>query len=391
LSETKETKADLLARIEELDANLKQAHEINKNLAAQVPQQGLAQGELDKTNPTPVDVTQSNSPAPAAPATGNRVGAEPAAANMDTERLKQLTQVRWYRSDLEREHSQKRQTNHKWPHAAPSSVLVASVGNSWKGDSWAKVMDMLEFAHQQGIPVDFREFQNRCFEPYDSLGTMRNEIFSAALLGGYEFCMMVDNDVLPEPDTLYRLIMHDQPLMSPYIEEPFDPQFPQKPKRVLHGPVHEPYTGVYPVKWNVLTMMLFKVNYIRALGEDFWQDSIGADEGYHFQKSYARTGVYPQVDSSVILKAGGSPLYPLTVRKSEQYEEVWKERRTRFDSIPDRSPVWPDDPRRTGDNVYLPFLGFPAAEEVQQETSASPNGVVEDKTIDIVPTAPAKS
>ena len=380
---TPTTKKALQERIDELEAlnkqaddSLKQAFDINQTLAknAGIPtkdsafvsvgnagvQGGAAEGVVSK----------------------DRVGAEPAAnpqIKLGEEQLKQLTQVRWYRSDQERDHSQKRQSSHRWPHAAPMSVLVASVGNSWKDDSWAKVMDMCEFAHKEGIPVDFREFQNRCFNPYDSLGTMRNEIFTSALSGGYEYVMMVDNDVKPEPDTLYRLLMHDLPLVSPYVEEPLDEKT-GRPKRVLHGPFREPYSGAYSVKWNVLTMLLFKVNYAKALGNDFWQDAIGADEGYHFQKSYEKTGVYPQVDSSIVLKAGGAPLYPLTVRKSGNYEEVWEERRQRFDSVPQRSPIWGDDPRRTAEGVYLPFIPFPEPaaetqpEEAENESVPSPTG-----------------
>jgi hypothetical protein len=373
---TEPTKADLQAKIEKLEADKKtdaetieKAYQINQELAAAAglkaePETIIAVGDAQAAKGGPAEGVKPN----------GRVGADPAATpqlSQEEAALKQLTQVRYYSSEREREETQKRQTTYKWPHAAPNSVLVAAIGNSWKGDSWAKTMDMCNFAHKEGIPVDFREFQNRCFEPYDSLGTMRNEVFTAALMGGYEFVMMIDNDVEPQEDALYRLMMHDEPLISPYVEEPADEKT-GRPKRVLHGPFQEPYSGVYKVKWNVLTMLLFKVNYVKALGNDFWQDAIGADEGYHFQKSYEKTGVYPKIDSSVVLRAGGTPLYPLTVRKSDQYEEVWQERRQRFDSVPDRSPVWGDDPRRTPQGVYLPFIPFPPAPEAEAQPKESP-------------------
>lgn len=387
MSETNPTKADLEAKIAELEAGQAKDKEVIEK--AYNFNQELASAAGIPAKPDTFIAINNAAAARGGPAEGvnakDRIGAEPAAtpqpvvtASVSLEeqqrlqaeaQLKQLTQVRWYRSDGEREQTQKRQSNHKWPHAAPNSVLVASVGNSWKGDSWAKTMDMCEFAHKEGIPVDFREFQNRCFNPYDSLGTMRNEIFTSALSGGYEFVMMVDNDVQPEPDTLYRLLMHDKPLVSPYVEEPANSE--GRPKRVLHGPFREPYQGVYDVKWNVLTMLLFKVNYVKSLGNDFWQDAIGADEGYHFQKSYEKTGVYPLIDSSIVLKSGGAPLYPLTVRKSDQFEAVWAERRERFDSVPQRIPIWHDDPRRTDQGVYLPFIPFPQPPEAETQPEES--------------------
>lgn len=377
---TEPTKDDLKAKIAELEAEKQQANETIE-MAHKINQELAAEKGIDAKPDTFIAVNNAAAARGGAAegvASKDRIGAEPAASpqfSPEEARLKQLTQVRWYRSDGERDDTQKRQSSHRWPHAAPNSVLVASIGNSWKGDSWAKTMDMCEFAHKEGIPVDFREFQNRCLEPYDALGTMRNEVFTSALSGGYEFVMMVDNDVQPEPDTLYRLLMQDEPLISPYVEEPADPTQPGKPRRVLHGPFREPYAGVYPVKWNVLTMLLFKVNYVKALGNDFWQDAVGADEGYHFQKSYEKTGVYPKIDSSIVLKAGGAPLYPLTVRKSENYEEVWQERRERFDSVPDRSPVWADDPRRTDQGVYLPFIPFPVPEAETQPKEAQVESV----------------
>lgn len=324
--------------------------EVNK----QVSQDGVKPASLQPPQPSQPPQAQSVG----APPTPGRIGAHPAAAGPQGEHLKAITEIRWYRSDLEREHSTKRQGGHRWPHAAPMSVLVASIGNSWKGDSWARVQAMNDFAHRHGIAVTFREFQNRCFEPYDALGTMRNEVFASATGGGYEFCMMIDNDVRPEPDTLYRLLNRDLPFIAPYVEEPADPTTPGSAKRVLHGPHREPYQGIYPVKWHVLTMMLFKTAYIGALGDHFWGDAIGGDEGYHFQRSYAKTGVYPHVDSDIVLEAGGAPLYPLTVKKSGEWDKeggVKQERAQRFDRIPERGPQFPGDRRVNQDGVWLPF------------------------------------
>lgn len=316
------------------------------------------------------DNTQTQQP-PALP--DGKLEGFPAAGGPNGEALKTQTHVGWYRGDLERELSQKRQANYKWLHAAPDSVLVCAIGNAWQGESWAKLMDMLQFSHEHGIKITFQELQNRCFEPYDSLGTMRNEAFAMAQNSGHEYLMMVDNDVLPEKDTLFRLLKRDEYLISPYVEEP--QQVDQQtgamlPRRVLHGPVFEMYTGVRKVKWNVLSMMLWKTQFIRVLGPTFWENAIGADEGLHSQKMYQAAGLYWQVDTDVVLEVAGTPLYPLTVKKSDKYEEVWQERRDRYNNeIPKRHPPIPGDfSHVTPEGVYLPF--FRASPEQQEAMRA---------------------
>jgi hypothetical protein len=312
---------------------------------------------------TPGDVAQQGAPSGAE---NLRIPGFPAAQGRGGEMLKAQTRVRWSRSDVESDLSNRRQASHQWDHASPRSVLVGAVGNSWKEDSkgWARVTEMCEYAKNEfSAVVLLQEFQDRCFEPYDALGTMRNEIMTHAIAGGFEFVMMIDNDVMPTEDTLVRLMMHDEPIIAPYVEEPIDPENPAGPRRVLHGPFREPHQGTYKVKWHVLSMVLYKTVFAASLGTDFWQDSIGGDEGYHYAKMYAQSGVQPRVDSDIVLKVGGKPLYPLTVKKSDQYEEEWQRRREQFNSVPYRGPIWPTDPRVTPEKTYLPFLQPPPPPE----------------------------
>ena len=310
---------------------------------------------------------------------GEHIPGFPAAEGPDGQKdyLKANTYVGWYKSDHERLISAKRGPSHKWAHAAPDSVLVWAIGNIWKVDAWHTVIDMCQYASDMGMTVRFQEGQNRCLEPYDAVGTMRNEAFAAASMGGFEYLLMIDNDVLPSKDTLYRLGQRDEPEVAPYVEEPKDPNQPGRPLRTLHGPFREPYKGIYNVKWHVLSMMLWKVPFIRNCGLDFWQDTIGGDEGYHFAKMYAQTGVYPKVDSEIVLPVAGAPLYPLTVHRAGEYEEVMKLRRAAYDSIPDRRPPYPGNGHVTDDGVYLAFLpdrNAPPPEEPPQ--GAAPEGMM---------------
>ena len=362
------TKAELIAENEVMARKLE---DFEKQFAGNIPSPNGVEPTGAIADPVPITVSGAGQEASQqGMLPGARTEAFPAAAGPMGEQLKSQTAVRWYRSETERLHATKRQGSHRFPHAAPFSVLVGTVGNSWKGDSWGRVMNMCDFAHAQGISITFQEFQDRNFEPYDALGTMRNEIFARAIGGGYEFCLMIDNDVRPQEDTLYRLINRDLPLVSPFIEEPVTSENKQTARRVLHGPFRESYMGMYNVSWNVLTMMLWKTNFINALGDQFWGDSIGGDEGYHFQRMYAKTGVYPVVDSDVVLEAGGSPLYPLTVKKSGDWDKpggVKDQRIAKFNSIPERGPLIQGDPRVTPEGVYLPFMQPPQPEPASNE------------------------
>ena len=103
-----------------------------------------------------------------------------------------------------------------WPHMRPNSVLVAAMGNHWKAPgSWNKVIDMLDYTTNQGVYCAFQEVQDRCFNPYDALGTMRNEAALTALTEGFQYLCYIDNDVLPEPDCLYRLLQRGQSITAP--------------------------------------------------------------------------------------------------------------------------------------------------------------------------------
>ena len=47
--------------------------------------------------------------------------------------------------------------------------------------------------------------------PYDMA---RNKINQAALEGGFDFVFHLDSDVIPPPDTILRLMQHNQPIIS---------------------------------------------------------------------------------------------------------------------------------------------------------------------------------
>ena len=245
-----------------------------------------------------------------------------------------------------------------WDTLSPRSCLVAAIGNHWRERSWARVMDMIDFANKQGMRTNLVEIQDRCMQPYDALGTMRNEAILEAERG-YEFLCTVDTDVLPEKDALYRLINRmeneGRSIAVPFIDEPGT-------GKVLHGPekpavVHQKYTGSHFVRWAVLSFQVYRVNVFRAFPPGtFWDNAIGSDEGFHFKKLYG-VGHIPIIDTDVVVPVQSAPTYPLTTKhmKPEDAAKFWADKEAHRSAAPDRRPLNPADPRIAPQGMYLPF------------------------------------
>ena len=200
-----------------------------------------------------------------------------------------------------------RQMERGWSHIRPDSVLVAAMGNHWRGPSWNKVIDMVDYTQAQGVYCAMSEIQDRCFNPYDALGTMRNEAILTALGEGFQYLCYIDNDVQPEPDFLIKMLSWGMPVTAPYVVEPGT-------GKGLFGPALTPATGLQRAKWTVLSMLMFQTAVFRQIGPEFWRDAIGADEGYHFQK-LAYYGYQLFIDTGLPLVVGGRPLFPLAINR----------------------------------------------------------------------------
>lgn len=259
--------------------------------------------------------------------------------------------IRYHTSERERELMEAR-SQFTWHHARPWSIFVAAMGYHWKPGSWQKVTDMVHYTQAHGFYDCMLEIMDRCKEPYDALGAMRNEAIMKARQG-FEFLLYVDNDVLPEPDTLIRLLRHDQPIVAPYVEEPGT----GKP---LHGPFRPKGAGLQRVRWCVLSMLLFKTSvFAPFIGGEFWNNAIGADEGYHFQKLWD-VGHSPYLDTDIILPVYQPPTYPLAYNRASEAEakSFWDSRREWLLAKPDRAPIDPDDPRQQN-GEYMAWMALP--------------------------------
>jgi hypothetical protein len=193
---------------------------------------------------------------------------------------------------------------------------------------------MINHTQAAGYYVGLSEIQDRCFNPYDALGTMRNEAAMMAQYEGFEWVLYVDNDVMPEKDYLIKLLERGYPIMVPYVTEPGT----GKP---LFGPAYSPNQGMQPAKWSVLSMIMFRTNVFSSFPPGgFWADAIGSDEGFHFQKLWT-VGHRPYIDTDLPLEVKGSPHYPLSSNRLTMVErmEMWDLVNQRRAEPPDRRPV----------------------------------------------------
>ena len=127
-----------------------------------------------------------------------------------------LIQLRALPTRAEQVIAQERQQS-GWPHIRPNSVLVYAMGHHWSPGSWEAVIDMVMHTSASGVYCAFQEGQDRCFNPYDALGTMRNEAILMAQNEGFDWLCYVDNDILPQKDFLLRLLSWNMRAIAPYV------------------------------------------------------------------------------------------------------------------------------------------------------------------------------
>ena len=216
-----------------------------------------------------------------------------------------LREARWYETENEQNLCEERKRAGRPVHVRPNSILIAAMGNHWHSSCYEAVHDMAEHAFKAGFVCCLWEMPDRCHRPYDALGVMRNTAYMRALQEGWEYLLYVDNDMRPEKDALVRLLRQPVPIVSPIVEY-WDGQ-----NHSLLMPLLRKNQGLVMVTSCVLSFVLFRATVFFPFAlTPFWQDALGADEAYHFQR-LALAGHYPFVDTNVSVLCMSAPHYPL--------------------------------------------------------------------------------
>lgn len=211
----------------------------------------------------------------------------------------------WLGTVHERELLERRSSAGLPKHVAPFSTLVAAMGNHWHPGCYEAAVEMCDYtAKKQGYTVTLYEESDRCYQPYDGLGIMRNMAYMRAIREGYEYILYLDNDVQPNSGTLSTLLTCMVPIVTPIIT------FADGQDHGLQMPKMERNRGLAMVNNVVLSCLLIYVPvFLPWATGGFWDSQIGADEGYHFAK-LLNTGHRPFVYTNEVVTCMAPPLFP---------------------------------------------------------------------------------
>lgn len=235
-----------------------------------------------------------------------------------------------------------------FPHMSPDSVFVAVIGNSWELGAWQKVTDMLEHTSQWGITCCLHEFANGFAAiPYSTLSAMRNTACVYASNSGYEWLLLVENDILPEPDMLVQLLEHQMPLMVPFI------QYQGKGWSVSQPPLIK-NMGVIPIAWSVFSCVLIWTKVLNCF-PDCSPFNENKGEGPFFMR-LVHFGQKLFMDTYTELKLATDATYGGRPKSLKDSWEFWEKADKRRRQPPDRSPIDPNNPNQRNGIYYPPSV-----------------------------------
>ncbi len=206
------------------------------------------------------------------------------------------------------------------PHLDPNSVLITAISNDWHEGAWWRLQNMMRYTEEQGYTVALEEVDDMSTMPADAIGIMRACAAMLALDAGFEWCLMVDNDALVEEDTLVRLIQHDRPVVYPLV-------LPPENEFMGEGMLCHPYllegTGLQPVTWSTMSVMLFNTRVFNCLAPYAWH---GHD--IHFAQNLAHFGHRIYVDTDTVVHTTRGPAR----HPAQPWDELWERLRTKYNS-----------------------------------------------------------
>lgn len=213
--------------------------------------------------------------------------------------------------------------SYHYPQARPASVLVAAIGTLWEKDAWWHLQDMLLYTAMAGHSVSVQEMKDSNLFASDAISFMRWSASMMARDSGVEWLLMVDNDALVEKDTLTRLLAWDMPVVFPLLED-LEQKYPEE-MAPLHVPERlEPGTGLHPVRWSAMSVMLFNPKIFNVLEPYAWR---GTD--YQFGQALNYIGHREYVDTNTVVKVAKSP----SRHAQKGYDEFWAFHRDMYDRL----------------------------------------------------------
>jgi hypothetical protein len=153
------------------------------------------------------------------------------------------------------------------PHSRPGSVSIVATGTMWRPGCWAAVADMFTYTQNLGIASWLSEIRDaRTTIPYTQLGAMIDHACMQALNRGFEYVVLVQTDILPQPDLIMKLLSFELPIVVPLIIDPVS-------GKGVGGPNNERDTGLKPMRWVPFPLMLIKTSVFNCCNDFFGSQS----------------------------------------------------------------------------------------------------------------------
>jgi len=231
------------------------------------------------------------------------------------------------------------------PHVRPDAVYVIAIGTSWEPESWQKVMDMVAYTNERGFCCWFREVEDSFSQlPYAAVNSMRDYACLTAHNAGFEWVLLVENDILPEPDMLIKLMNWNYPVVVPYCLD-------DKYGKPLAFPTYKPDLGLQPIEWAVFSCILMKTSVLHCFPESAPFREVLKETS--FFKKLVYYGHKGMQDTSTPLKLATRPTFH---GDTTDINDLWKflegkDKKRR--EVPNRRAIDPDSTSMVGD-VYIP-------------------------------------
>ena len=261
-----------------------------------------------------------------------------------TEKNVRQASLNYYATEQEKQRA-KAHGHIKPDYLRPDSVCVVAIGNKWEPEAWQRITDMVEHTNRNGVCCWFHEIMDaESRPPYTMLEAMRDAACLYAHNLGFEWVLVVENDVLPEPDMLINLLKWQMPIVVPYLwEENFN--------TTIAEPRYKQNTGLHPVEWSALSCILIwgKVLNCFANASPFqgtYTERMFADRFLHYGHRIFQ-------DTNTELKLATMPTYGGHAKDVDSMLDFWRKTEQKRRSKPNRKAIDPDDKNQYG-GVYLP-------------------------------------
>ena len=297
-------------------------------------------------------------------------------------------EVRYFATASERDRS-KHGTRIKFPHIRPHSVCVFAIGSTWEPTAWQKIMDMVWHTNKKGVCCWLTEIRDNCVQlPYAALCTMKDAACMWAHDQGFEYIMLVDNDILPEPDLVLRLLNWDMPIVVPYITdtkviEKKDEKTGEITKETIKPPIanpgYKPNEGLKPIIWAALSCILISCKVLNCFPECAPFGNVNIESGFYNKLMHYGHKVFQ--DTNTELKIATRPTFPADNKTIGEMMRFWKRADVKRRGKPDRKPIDPEDKR----DIYLPKEWKIQATTSEEDLKAmKQTGMMKEEITDLV-------